>query len=297
MVDRLNDPNGNRRQKRTWLAVVVIAAFPAALTFSELSSWAQPANDGHSSSTFNPELGGYGGGDVLWNPGSPLPHPPSTYVADPAVMAQREAWKTVARAMIEFRSAEGDAKTVAQKKVVTAFTQYFDADMKLREAGLQKVESQVQKLRSQFDKRVSKKQEIIELQVKLLENEADGLGVFGLPRIEAPTEASLIPPGWSERSQHGPGTPQVPNGAYFERAVPVPAMPLPPGTKVPTTPLKEGGYVQPIPGAAKPTPATPTPRPIEEGGNQKLLPGVGTAPGPVNETHPNESGEVFFRVL
>ena len=50
--------------------------------------------------------------------------------------------------------------------------------MDRREEELARVEERVKKLRALLTKRASKKQEIIDLQIKVLENEADGLGFF-----------------------------------------------------------------------------------------------------------------------
>ena len=78
-----------------------------------------------------------------------------------------------------FRDAEGvGAKSEARKKLVELLEKYFDEDMKTRATELEKVEARVKKLRTLLDKRASKKQEIVDLQVKVLENEADGLGFF-----------------------------------------------------------------------------------------------------------------------
>lgn len=154
--------NRTRPNPKRFIGVVAVV-FAAILSLGEASSWAQFGGSNNYGGGF---YGGAGGG--MENPD------------DPGVRAKMEASQRLANAMSEFHRAQGDdAKAAAQKKLLEALTKYFDADMKVREAGLQKVEAQVKTLRSQFDKRASKKQEILELQLKLLENETEGLGFFG----------------------------------------------------------------------------------------------------------------------
>jgi hypothetical protein len=108
------------------------------------------------------------------------------------IRGQRRGTQEIAAAAAAFRDAANDeAKATARKKLLDLLAKYFDEDMKAREAELKKVEDRVKKLRAQLDKRSSKKQEIIDLQVKVLENEADGLGFFnndpgGNPWFSAP---------------------------------------------------------------------------------------------------------------
>ena len=81
-----------------------------------------------------------------------------------------------------FRDATSEeTKSKVREKLVELLEKYFDDDMKIRTTELEKVEARVKKLRTLFDKRASKKQEIVDLQVKVLENEADGLGFFNNP--------------------------------------------------------------------------------------------------------------------
>lgn len=160
--------------------VVTGLAIFGAVSLSGLSCWAQ---FGSGAESYGGGYGRYGGGIAgPMQPGMGMNPPPGMNPNDPLVKSQMEMSQALGDAIGEFRRAQGDdAKAAAQKKLVEALTKYFDADMKGREAGLQKVEAQVKLLRSQLDKRAGKKQEIIDLQIKLLENEADGLGFFGSP--------------------------------------------------------------------------------------------------------------------
>jgi hypothetical protein len=85
-------------------------------------------------------------------------------------------------ALEQFRNAAGEAeKTVAKKQLTTILEQYFDEDLRRRAEDLARIEERVKNLRAQLDRRRDKKQEIIDLQIKVAENEADGLGFFSSP--------------------------------------------------------------------------------------------------------------------
>src|SRR5580704_6751217 len=75
----------------------------------------------------------------------------------------------------------GDAQDEKQKagltdKLKTAVDKCFEADMKGREAELAKLQQRLDKLKSQLDRRRKAKDEIVQLEVKVLANEAAGLG-------------------------------------------------------------------------------------------------------------------------
>lgn len=172
MLNRFSNPTDTTRPNRKWRFIVVGATFVTATIIGELSSWAQPGG-GYGRYYGGPITGyyspGMGGEIAMENP------------EDPAVKAKMEASQGLANAMSDYRRAQSDAaKAAAQKKLPEVLAKYFDADMKVREANLQKVEAQVKALRSQFDKRASKKQEILDLQLKLVQNESEGLGFFGI---------------------------------------------------------------------------------------------------------------------
>jgi hypothetical protein len=78
-----------------------------------------------------------------------------------------------------FRDASSnDAKASAQAKLAELLSKYFDEDMVRREAEVTKIEQRLTKLRELLDRRRTKKQEIVELQTKVVLNEADGLGFY-----------------------------------------------------------------------------------------------------------------------
>lgn len=178
MANRINSQMNGTRQNRRRRFVVGGLTFVTVLAFGGRPSSAQ-FRSGNPQVPYGVVMGN---GVVMENPD------------DPAVKAKTEASQGMAKAMAEFRRAPGgDAKAAAQKKLLEALAKYFDADMKAREANLQKVEAQVKTLRSQFDKRASKKQEILDLQMKLLENETEGLGFFGSPSAGFPLAPTTAP--------------------------------------------------------------------------------------------------------
>jgi hypothetical protein len=66
-------------------------------------------------------------------------------------------------------------KTAALKAVHELLSVGFERDLETRESELKQLETRVQKLRAQLDKRKAAKQEIIDLRLKTIQNEADGL--------------------------------------------------------------------------------------------------------------------------
>jgi hypothetical protein len=98
--------------------------------------------------------------------------------AAPGTAAQSE----VAQLVKQLEDAEDSAKKVEiTKKLETAVGKAFDQDMETRESDLTKLDERVKKLRGQLDRRRKAKEDIIQLQIKVLVNEAEGLG-FGGPR-------------------------------------------------------------------------------------------------------------------
>jgi hypothetical protein len=76
---------------------------------------------------------------------------------------------------------EAKQKAELMKQLEAAVAAGFDEDMKVREGELSKLEERLNKLRAQLDRRRKAKGEIIQLEVKVLVNEAEGLGFVGVP--------------------------------------------------------------------------------------------------------------------
>jgi hypothetical protein len=77
-----------------------------------------------------------------------------------------------------------DAKDDKQKDAIKGelskiLDSYFEQDMQWRSSEIESIEQRVQRLRNQLQRRRQAKEEILQLQLKVLENEAAGLGFFG----------------------------------------------------------------------------------------------------------------------
>jgi len=92
----------------------------------------------------------------------------------------------------------GDADSSAKKGEVTkqleaAVAKAFDQDLEDRESDLSNLEERVKKLRAQLDRRRRAKDDIIQLQIKVLVNEAEGLGFTSKPRPPAARSGGTSP--------------------------------------------------------------------------------------------------------
>ena len=91
----------------------------------------------------------------------------------------------IAQLMTQLREANDDAKKAdLTKQLESAIVAIFDKDMSTREADLNPLEERLTKLRNQLNRRKQAKAEIIQLQLKLMINEADGLGFSAPPAIK-----------------------------------------------------------------------------------------------------------------
>jgi general secretion pathway protein G len=95
----------------------------------------------------------------------------------------------------ELRDAKDDeAKMAARRKLADVLSRLFDDDLRHRKVEMDKIEERLSRLRDQLSRRQEKKQEIIDLQLKVIENEAVGLGFFSAPGgAEVPLATSYVP--------------------------------------------------------------------------------------------------------
>ncbi len=85
------------------------------------------------------------------------------------------------QAVEKLKSAKTDAdKTAATKELSELLEKSFQRDLERREKQLAEVEARVKKLRDQIEKRKKAKDEIINLRLKTIVNEAEGLGFPGV---------------------------------------------------------------------------------------------------------------------
>ena len=165
---------------RMWLALVACTAAAASGLSGSNAGFAQ---------------------DVLFEAPAPPPEPPrGGRTMEPLEnngpwdrrvdMNRPNLMHEIEAAAAKVRDADSDGtKAEARKELTTLLDKYFEEDMKRRADELAKIEERVKKLHALLEKRAAKKQEIIDLQIKVLENEADGLGFFN----------DALPPGGSNR--------------------------------------------------------------------------------------------------
>ena len=102
--------------------------------------------------------------------------------------------KAFQEAVAALRSDDPKAdKDAAQRAVQELLTVGFLRDLETRESELKDLETRVQKLRAQLDKRKAAKQEIIDLRLKTIQNEADGLEYPGAGAPSGPVTPNLVP--------------------------------------------------------------------------------------------------------
>jgi len=92
------------------------------------------------------------------------------------------------------------AKTEDEKQVMKSdlrknLLDYFEKELDERESKLKPLEDRVKKLRGQIDKRRAAKEEVVDLQLQLIMNQAEGLGYFSEPRttIAIPPRSAVTP--------------------------------------------------------------------------------------------------------
>jgi hypothetical protein len=108
--------------------------------------------------------------------GVQLPPNPSVTPSNTATKRQRALNKV--RELQTALAGEGDRAQMEQT-LREALNEFFLADMQYRVEELDKIKSKVRETEATLQKRLDQKNESIDLQVKLLFQEADGLSVFG----------------------------------------------------------------------------------------------------------------------
>jgi hypothetical protein len=175
--------------------------------------------------------GGYGGGYGGMGGGRGygfMEKGPKTVLKFQMAGDQLHAIREAAAALSE--AEDDDARDEAQEELSELLDEYFEQDMNRREEELAAVEKRVRQLRELLERRREKKEDIIELQINVLRNEADGLGFFSgegpggaqhqysLWLNPQPVPSAGLPPG----HPHVPGVPATPAApAVAPVAVPV----------------------------------------------------------------------------
>jgi len=124
----------------------------------------------------------------------PFPHPMSE--------EEMQEFEALSQAVDKLKSAKTDAeKTSATNEISEVLEKWFKRDLERRENQISEIETRVKKLRDQIDKRKKAKDEIINLRLKTIINEANGLGFPGA--VDQESEANpwsrinyraLVPP-------------------------------------------------------------------------------------------------------
>ena len=94
-------------------------------------------------------------------------------------------------------NASDEQKANAKQEIEALLIKYFDEDIETRQAKITEIEQRIAKLKTQLQKRRAAKSELVQLQMKLIENEAAGLGFFGIddPRQTPGGLQDFLPPG------------------------------------------------------------------------------------------------------
>jgi hypothetical protein len=94
---------------------------------------------------------------------------------------RRDLWAQISQAKQEVGKAEAEGREQAVTRLKELLNAYFVQDMEVRRQELEEIKKRVTELESYLQRRQAAKGDIIELQAKVLVNEADGLGFFTSP--------------------------------------------------------------------------------------------------------------------
>jgi hypothetical protein len=147
----------------------------------------------------------------------PFPHPMSE--------EEMQEFEALSQAVEKFKSAKNDAeKTSATNEISQVLEKWFKRDLQRRENQISEIETRVKKLRDQIEKRKKAKDDIINLRVKTIINEANGLGFPGAFEQESEAEPFSRPHYRVDFGDH-------PSQEFFDFGGPKP--PSPPGARQP----------------------------------------------------------------
>jgi hypothetical protein len=155
--------------QRTGLAQVAVAesSVDAAPTTAETTQLAEPADDAALGLRDAPAQAA----PAVTTAADPSPDP---FAAVFTVQRREPSLQEAAAAV--HHAKDDEARSAASERLQQLLHRTFDADMQRREQELARIEQRLQTLREQHARRQEKKDEIIELQTRVLLNEAEGLG-------------------------------------------------------------------------------------------------------------------------
>jgi hypothetical protein len=156
-----------------------------------------------------------------------------------ALHGRPDAMHEIRQAAAAVNDAEDeDSKRQAQETLEDLLDRYFDEDMRRRERELAQIEERVKKLSALLERRRERRRDIVDLQVKVLLSEAEGMGFFSSGTFdggENPWEMRVEAyPGLfaPARVPGAPYVPQPPRSGAVPVAAPAPAA-APPATAQP----------------------------------------------------------------
>jgi hypothetical protein len=195
--------------KRSQLFALLLAAIITEIAVEAIWSQ-QPASRSEARPTIAPVI--EGGEPVYYPSRSDLVHFRG---------ANHSLRSEITRLANQLRDADESKKAELTKELETAVSKYFDEDLKARENELTKLEERVKKLRSQLDRRRTAKDEVVQLQIKVMINEVEGLGFSGSLSglTESPSGLIMAYPSSTAPSPISvPGPPLVPAPAAVPTA-------------------------------------------------------------------------------
>lgn len=152
-----------------------------------------------------------------------------------------------------------DIKKQTETALRERLAKVFDTDMEQRDKELASMQARIDKLKEKLDNRRGKKAEILDLQFKVMVNEANGLGFY------TPRQSTVLVDQYNPSFYQVPGTsePFGESGATYQAPVP-PSQPLPLEASPAADPSPAGGVR--LPRGAFQTEASPAadPGPVRD---------------------------------
>lgn len=103
--------------------------------------------------------------------------------AKSVVFKKNQLQETISQVSSQLKTSQDQAEKEALKENLRKELQeFYELELSAREFKLKPLEDRVKKLRGQIDKRRAAKEEIVDLQLQLIMNQAEGLGYFSEPR-------------------------------------------------------------------------------------------------------------------
>jgi seryl-tRNA synthetase len=151
---------------------------------------------------------------------------------------EMQEFEALGQAVEKLKSAKNDAdKTSATNQISQVLEKWFKRDLQRRENQISEIETRVKKLRDQIEKRKKAKDEIINLRLKTIVNEADGLGFPGAFEQESEAEPFSRPHYGTDRPPQAFDFGEHPSQEFFDfggpKAPPSPTAPRQPADQSP----------------------------------------------------------------